>query len=148
MMNYAQQIKHPLWQKKRLEVLELYGFQCQECGEKEEELHVHHPFYRRGAMIWQYEKEELKCLCCQCHKDEHGIDEAIKKELASCLDKKAVLEFIKSLSNGAVVPKKLIRYKRPLPAVFRKPFVLEDGTVIDSAESLKEFKRRLSNGEA
>jgi len=77
-MNYAQQIKHPNWQKKRLEVLEASNFECENCGAKEEELHVHHPFYKRGAMIWQYENHELKCLCHKCHKDAHAIDEQIK----------------------------------------------------------------------
>lgn len=81
-MNYHQQIKHPLWQKKRLEVLEFHNFQCQECRAKEEELHVHHPFYKRGAMIWDYDKTELDCLCHKCHKDAHSWDERFKKKLA------------------------------------------------------------------
>lgn len=81
-MNYAQQIKHPMWQKKRLEVLEANNFECEDCGAKEEELHVHHPFYRRGAMIWQYEASELQCLCHKCHKDAHALDERLKKAMA------------------------------------------------------------------
>ena len=86
MMNYAQQIKHPSWQKKRLDVLEQNEFKCQECGASEEELHVHHPVYRRGAMIWQYETEELQCLCHKCHKESHAIDEQLKQAL-SVLDR-------------------------------------------------------------
>ena len=81
-LNYAQQIKHPNWQKKRLEVLEDRGFQCENCGSTEDELHVHHPFYRKGAMIWQYELEELLCLCNKCHLEEHALDERIKKALS------------------------------------------------------------------
>lgn len=81
-MQYHQQIKHPLWQKKRLEVLEANNFQCEECESKEDELHVHHPFYKRGAMIWEYAVEELKCLCNKCHKDTHTIDELIKESLS------------------------------------------------------------------
>lgn len=81
-MNYAQQMKHPLWQRKRLEVLELADFQCSSCGTKEETLHVHHPVYRRGAMIWEYEADELQCLCDSCHKEAHAIDERLKKSLA------------------------------------------------------------------
>lgn len=41
MMKYHEQLKHPLWQKKRLEVLDLHGFKCQECDATEEELHVY-----------------------------------------------------------------------------------------------------------
>lgn len=82
-LNYAQQLKHPEWQKKRLEVLEDRNFECENCGAKDEELHVHHSFYRKGAMIWQYENEELQCLCHKCHKEEHVIDERIKKAVAT-----------------------------------------------------------------
>lgn len=112
-MNYAKQIKHPMWQKKRLEVLELHGFQCQTCGTKDEELHVHHPFYKRAAMIWEYEKEELECLCHVCHKNAHAIDEKIKRVLALCRQKQAVLDFILSLNSKtpAMVPSPSLRLK-------------------------------------
>lgn len=79
MMKYHDQIKHPLWQKKRLEVLTRNGFECSNCGSKDQELHVHHPFYKRGAMIWDYMAEELECLCHKCHKDAHALDERFKK---------------------------------------------------------------------
>lgn len=82
MMNYAQQIKHPNWQKKRLEVLGENGFQCENCGSKDDELHAHHPLYKRGAMIWQYDVSELECLCGKCHKDAHAIDDQLKKKIA------------------------------------------------------------------
>ena len=81
-MQYHEQLKHPLWQKKRLEVMEANGFMCEKCESKDEQLNVHHPFYKRGAMIWQYEVEELMCLCCTCHKEEHAKDEQVKKLLA------------------------------------------------------------------
>lgn len=81
-MNYAQQIKHPNWQKKRLEVLEKWDFTCQCCGAKEDELNIHHPLYKKGALIWQYEWHELQCLCVKCHKDAHAVDEKLKKMIA------------------------------------------------------------------
>lgn len=81
-MKYHEQIKHPLWQKKRLEVLRLHNFECENCGTSEIELHVHHPYYKRGAMIWDYDLEELECLCTVCHKEAHALDERIKKALA------------------------------------------------------------------
>lgn len=81
-MKYHEQIKHPMWQKKRLEVLETAGFKCLCCGAVDEELHVHHPHYKRGAMIWEYENYELQVLCHKCHKDEHALDELIKSQIA------------------------------------------------------------------
>lgn len=112
MMNYAQQIKDPRWQRKRLEVLELHNFQCQKCRSKDEELHVHHPFYKRWAMIWEYDKKELECLCHKCHKDGHEIDEQIKKELAICINKPLILAYIMGLNASNVkkaVPNKSLK---------------------------------------
>lgn len=82
MMTYQDQIKHPLWQKKRLEVMEMHGFKCEKCGDKEEQLNVHHPFYERGLMLWEYKAEWLKCFCQRCHKNEHAIDESIHRYIA------------------------------------------------------------------
>lgn len=102
-MKYHEQIKHPLWQRKRLEVLELNGFKCQDCGAKEEELHVHHPFYKRGAMIWDYETNDLRCLCHKCHKEIHVIDEQIKTRLSDYTyeEKLRVLGYIEGASGFA-----------------------------------------------
>lgn len=81
-MTYQEQLKRPEWQKKRLEVMERSNFECVICGSKEDQLHIHHPFYRRGAMIWQYSTDELQCLCHKCHKEAHAIDEKLKYALS------------------------------------------------------------------
>jgi len=99
-MTYQEQINHPKWQKKRLEVLKFNKWACKKCGDKEEQLHVHHAFYKKGAMAWEYKKEELECLCSKCHKDLHGIDEAIRKALAVCKDKGLVLAYIEELNSA------------------------------------------------
>ena len=70
-MTYQEQIKHPRWQKKRLEVMEANGFRCQTCGTEDQELHVHHSFYYDGAVIWDYKTDELQSLCSVCHKAWH-----------------------------------------------------------------------------
>lgn len=100
MMTYQQQIKHPDWQRKRLEVLEINDYQCQMCAAKDQTLHVHHPYYRRGAMIWEYETVDLMCLCHKCHKETHAIDERIKKSLSflGAETKMQILGYIHSMS--------------------------------------------------
>jgi 5-methylcytosine-specific restriction endonuclease McrA len=37
--------RHPEWQKKRLEVMQDAHFLCQECGEGQKTLNVHHTYY-------------------------------------------------------------------------------------------------------
>lgn len=66
-MTYADLLRHPLWQRKRLEILQRSGFVCEDCGGKDEELHVHHHRYRRGAKPWEYDARDLQVLCKTCH---------------------------------------------------------------------------------
>lgn len=81
-MTYQEQLKHPKWQQKRLEVLEANEFTCSSCGSKDKQLHVHHPRYKKGAKIWEYEDGELECLCVDCHSQDHEIMELINDGLA------------------------------------------------------------------
>lgn len=98
-MTFQEQIKHPLWQKKRLEVLEHNEFACQECYCDELTLHVHHPIYKKNAKLWEYDVSELKCLCEICHQETHEIDAKIKMILVKTpLDfKPEIYKFIESL---------------------------------------------------
>lgn len=76
-MTYREQLLHPNWQKKRLEVMEDAGFQCENCGDKETTLNVHHGRYVKGRKVWEYERNELKCLCQPCHQAEHAHREQL-----------------------------------------------------------------------
>lgn len=67
MTSYADRLKHPRWQRRRLEILNRSNFTCEECGSKEKTLHVHHKLYRKGAMPWEYVDRELQVLCEECH---------------------------------------------------------------------------------
>lgn len=72
-MNYWDQLKDPRWQKKRLERLSAEGWQCMNCCDKTETLHVHHKRYVNGRAPWEYEDVELDVLCDGCHKYAHII---------------------------------------------------------------------------
>lgn len=37
-MSYASQLRHPSWQKRRLEMLDRAGFECNNCGDAESPL--------------------------------------------------------------------------------------------------------------
>lgn len=63
---YAEKLKHPKWQKRRLEILQRDGFKCQLCGDVNTTLHIHHTGYRK-VDIWDYKDEELITYCEVCH---------------------------------------------------------------------------------
>jgi hypothetical protein len=65
---YVEQLKHPNWQRKRLEILEREEFMCEECENADLTLHVHHGYYEKGLSPWEYPDESLHVLCEDCHK--------------------------------------------------------------------------------
>lgn len=65
-MTYAEKLKHPNWQKKRLDVLNRDEFTCKLCGDKETTLHVHHKEYDGDP--WNVSLDRLITLCQDCHK--------------------------------------------------------------------------------
>jgi hypothetical protein len=67
-LTYSEQLAHPNWQKKRLEILSRDGFMCHECAAKDITLHVHHKAYIKGKMAWEYDDEFYQSLCKDCHK--------------------------------------------------------------------------------
>jgi hypothetical protein len=81
-MTYTEQLKHPNWQRRRLEILELSDFSCTCCGDKEKMLHVHHRRYIKGRMAWEYGDNELTALCETCHKDHHDARDLLERILA------------------------------------------------------------------
>lgn len=72
-MTYGDQLKHPNWQRKRLQMLEAAEWRCSRCHCAEVTLHVHHKHYVKGRMAWEYSAEELCVLCEDCHEEEHGL---------------------------------------------------------------------------
>ena len=65
--SYAEKLKDPKWQRKRLEILERDGWKCKFCGETEITLHVHHLFYLPKKEPWEYPNGFLLTICEDCH---------------------------------------------------------------------------------
>ena len=73
-MNYAEKLKSPNWQKKRLEIMQRDGFRCKRCGNNDKQLHVHHIIYCNDFKDpWDYPDYLLITLCMDCHDLEGNI---------------------------------------------------------------------------
>lgn len=79
---YSEQLRDPRWQRRRLAILNRSDFSCEECGDASSTLNVHHRIYRRGAAPWEYEDDELRALCENCHQAEHQIRGALTESMA------------------------------------------------------------------
>jgi hypothetical protein len=67
--SYAELLKDPRWQRKRLEVLQRDEWACTWCGQADVTLHVHHRKYLRGRPPWESPAKDLCTLCEICHAD-------------------------------------------------------------------------------
>jgi Zn finger protein HypA/HybF involved in hydrogenase expression len=78
---YYEMLKHPKWQKKRLEILQRANFECEDCGTNEVMLHVHHAYYEKGLAPWEYPDESLHCLCENCHKKAQDLNTLLQRQI-------------------------------------------------------------------
>lgn len=84
-MTYSDKLKSPKWQKKRLEILQLFNFCCLHCGDKENELHVHHKYYLKGNDVWDYPVDCFTVLCKDCHESEESALKVNSEKLIQSL---------------------------------------------------------------
>ncbi len=81
MATYAEKLKDPLWQKKRLKVLERDEWTCQWCGKTEDTLHVHHIKYAKSGNPWDSKLEDMETLCESCHGENYAIEQEMKEQI-------------------------------------------------------------------
>lgn len=99
-LTYSEQLKHPNWQRKRLETLEAADFTCTDCGCKDKTLHVHHKRYVKGRSAWEYTANELVVLCEDCHTASHEVKEALAEVLLATFQDYPAEEFALGLLGG------------------------------------------------
>ena len=98
-MTYAEKLKDPRWQKKRLKILERDDWRCQMCYDNEKMLSVHHRLYRKGIDPWEYKDDELVTLCPECHEHETDCLKEYSDLLFSVLKSKFFSEDLFDLAN-------------------------------------------------
>lgn len=64
---YYELLQSPHWQRKRLEIMGRDKFKCRDCGADDKPLHVHHVYYEKGRMPWEYDDHLLITVCDECH---------------------------------------------------------------------------------
>lgn len=84
MKTYAQKLKDPRWQKKRLKVMERDNFTCRDCRADDKPLHVHHCHYAKGDP-WDTPTELLLTLCEDCHAIRGDAEQRAKNALGRLL---------------------------------------------------------------
>ncbi len=80
--SYADKLKDPRWQKRRLEIFERDGWACIACGCSHKNLQVHHNWYIKNTEPWEYQNGQMCTLCEGCHEKATEIQEKLKDHLS------------------------------------------------------------------
>ena len=68
-MTYAEKLKDPRWQRKRLEIMQRDEFICTACKASDKSLNVHHCYYLPRTNVWEYPDSAMVSLCEDCHNE-------------------------------------------------------------------------------
>lgn len=99
--SYAEKLKDPRWQKKRLEILNRDDWCCQWCCDDESTLIVHHLAYEKGREPWEYDDDTLLTLCENCHETDHAERFRYEKELMTAIARKGFSSCdVERITNG------------------------------------------------
>ena len=85
-MTYAEKLRDPRWQRKRLLILDRDGWACCACGTKNKNLQVHHLVYSKRDP-WDYPDYVFQTLCYDCHAERQTQTDNIVSALRLCLAK-------------------------------------------------------------
>jgi 5-methylcytosine-specific restriction endonuclease McrA len=74
--SYSDLLDTAEWRQRRAPILSRDQYRCQDCGRCEESagkgtLQVHHKYYVRGRLPWNYLDDALITLCSDCHRKRH-----------------------------------------------------------------------------
>lgn len=83
---YSEKLRHPLWQKKRLQILNRDNWKCMFCGCEVKNLQVHHILYKKRDP-WDYPDYLYQTLCDDCHAERQELTDKIVDALRISISK-------------------------------------------------------------
>lgn len=81
MSKYTDLLKDPKWQKKRLEIMNRDNWRCNNCHDDSEMLVVHHKYYDKDKMPWEYCNKAYITLCFGCHDELHKDQKQLHSDI-------------------------------------------------------------------
>lgn len=83
---YFELLQNGKWLRKRDRILKRDNYTCQDCG-KTSSLHVHHIFYKKNTLPWNYPDRWLITLCSECHEVWHDLKDGAHGQICAMLQK-------------------------------------------------------------
>lgn len=100
MKTYAEKLRDPRWQRKRLEIMQRDNFTCTQCGDTTDTQNVHHWQYSKEP--WDAKNEDLTTVCRSCHEEIEKC-KALTKDFLKQSDFRMLLEQIERLLKNRAV---------------------------------------------
>ncbi len=121
-MTYAQKLRSPLWQKKRLKILERDKWSCCSCRTTTKNLQVHHLYYAKKEP-WQYPDEAYQTLCEDCHEVRQELANPIIDEIKVLVGKIPIckIESLLYRAKDFLESEILANQTKPKEIDYRKP---------------------------
>jgi len=97
-LSYYEQLNHPLWLRKKDEILQRDNYKCVICNSSLHKLEVHHLCYFPDLLIWEYD-DELMITVCKKHHEQltYELPKLAGLIALSCLKSNIDLNTISSL---------------------------------------------------
>lgn len=96
---YKEKLLDPRWQRLRLEVMQRENFTCQYCANTKQTLNLHHLRYAESGNPWDVSKNDLLCLCQDCHYVLHVLEK--ETSLFSILMNEILFFSVISMDNNS-----------------------------------------------
>lgn len=141
-MTYAEKLRDPRWQRKRLEIMNRDGWKCRQCGVTEKTLNVHHINYENGKMPWEYADANVITVCEPCHTYLEQVIRSMRRILATCpSDKLADIGLLSGCISGLYTKQAELRNGLSDVVVVAVLF-LEMQKLLQEGESIPLVKRK------
>jgi hypothetical protein len=113
--SYADKLRDVRWQRKRLKLLELANWICQECGaDDHRSLDVHHSYYKTGLDPWDYPQKAYRVVCTDCHdkrtESEHRLLRSVQS--MNCTELAYLSEAFETNRNSFIFPVAVLSLSR------------------------------------
>lgn len=95
-LSYREQLLDPRWLARRMEIIRTGNYRCEDCSSPFPDggagLQVHHCYYIRGRLAWEYPDDCLMPLCDPCHKLRQGRQDAAFMQFGRAMRRMSKLE--------------------------------------------------------
>lgn len=107
MIPYAEKLKDPRWQQKRLRIMERDGWRCRHCANTGRNLQVHHTMYAKEP--WSIDDEFLLTLCDDCHEELHENEKGARHALGMILARSTRFSGAKLARDLATIADEMVK---------------------------------------